>query len=80
MVTITHDFSTHKIINYFGNELIVPHWTAYVAIDNDGCIHAYSRRPMFSTNAWLIDNPDTAYELIAKCTFDIDASTTLKGF
>lgn len=81
MLVITHDYSGYKLIDYFGNKLLVPHWTRFVATDPDGCINAFSKKPYYESNAiinaWLLVDPSTQYETIAKCTFDIDPNTTL---
>lgn len=72
MITITNEYSGHKVVIYFGTSIIVPFWINYLTTDKQGSVFGFSKMPYYKDDYWLTDNPDYPGKQVARATINMN--------
>ncbi|NHB93548.1 hypothetical protein [Photorhabdus cinerea] len=65
-------------VEYFGIELLVPHWTKFIVTENKGFVLAWNKKPSQLKGDWNSKSPRSQYEIVAIVDLeDMDWKETL---
>ncbi|TDB45233.1 hypothetical protein [Photorhabdus luminescens] len=53
-------------VNYFGIELLIPHWAKFIVAESNGIVFAWNKKPSQTNNgSWFSESLQSQYEIVA---------------
>lgn len=79
-------YTTHRTINYFGRDFHIPYDHDFVAMDEDGAVNSFNKKPSYygpehrGKGEWLCMQPTNTHEIARLVIGDVDPSKTLRYY